>query len=333
MDFKNITQIEINELAEICVQHLSLLNRDAADLANELNEHRRQLWFCIPSLAFESESDRVQTFSPGSPGTDDHFTSLLHQLTEFKNGSQRRGENGLLVTDNPRILGLIANMDTHKRNLADANKVLKRILSGQRGSELLETSNSEQLAQFSLARDEYLAKGRDRAFNKALRDQGISETNMQLATRRIWVTPHDTLAFNYVWSKAHYRKRTLTGATFKALRAAYFKEFSETNANAITDALESNNIHDSTELFKLAFTKPVLRANVKYGIEGETEWTNRHAPGITVIPQADPPRIRWTAKPGAAEIELAKNRWMEKHYVEEVKITPGITVYREVSHR
>jgi len=329
MDLKHISQIDINELAENCAHHLSLLNHDASALANELREQRDQLWFCIPSLVTESESDRLETTSPG----DDDFASLLHQLTVFKNGSQRRGENGLLVTANPRILGLVASMDAHKHNLANANKVLKYTLSGKRGVELLETDNADQLKHYALARDEYLAKGRDRLYNKALHNLGISETNMQLATRRIWVTPEDTREFKYVWSKAHYRKRTLTGATFKALRAAYLNEYSETNANAISDALESNDIHDSTELFKLAFTKPVLRANVKYGIEGKTTWTNRHAPGITVIPQVDPPRIRWQPKPSAEDIELAKARWMEKHFVREIRITGGISVFKEVQPR
>lgn len=330
MDLRSYSKTEINQLAETCADHLSLLESNAAALKIELQEQRQHLWFCIPALALESESDRVETLIP----TDEQFDSLVHQLTDFKNGSQRQGENGVLVTASPRILGLLANMDTHKKNLAHANKVLKYTLSGNRGIELLQTDDSDQLKAFALARDEYLAKGRDQQFNVALRNQGISETNMQLATRRIWMTPPDTVAFNYVWSKTHYKKRALTGATFKALRAAYLDDFSETNANAITDALQANAIGDETPLFKLAFTKPVLRANVKYGCgDGTFAWTNRHAPGITIISQQDPPQIRWVPSPSEEEIDQAKANWMEKHYVEEVKITQGITVYREVSQR
>jgi len=214
MDLRNYSQTEINVLAENCAHHLLLLESEAAALKIELQVQREHLWFCIPALVLESESDRVETVVPG----DAQFDSLLHQLTAFKNGDQRRGENGLLVTASPRILGLVANMDTHKQNLANANKVLKYALSGQRGIELLQTDNSDQLKAYALARDEYLAKGRDQQFNVALRNQGISETNMQLATRRLWMTPPDTVAFNYVWSKTHYKKRALTGATFKALR-------------------------------------------------------------------------------------------------------------------
>lgn len=137
MDIQN----HINDLTETLGEHLSALSASSTALKAALNDHRKNLWWSVPSSTLDTEFDHVETLIP----KEADWLSVENQLTniwmESNSGSH---QHGLLVCGVAEVLEQFSVFNQAKLNVTQSIKDVKDVLNSIRGTELRESSKSNK---------------------------------------------------------------------------------------------------------------------------------------------------------------------------------------------
>jgi len=305
--------------------------RELTGLAKELRDallsHRDQMWCCLPAFDdHESDTDLASTL----PSSEAWF-KLADTLTDIWMNKETHTHHGVLVTDVPALLDLLATFNAAKVKTAEVAKKLKTDLLNRAESAEDFGFTGDSLKQYALVRDEFLSRGRDRQIHLLLRENHAEQLNFKKALRLIKVTQEAVTRFRYVWSKTNYRKRPISGSDLLMLADHHRHRMNNPLlAEFIEEGLAQHNIVSSTKLYRLSFIRPTLKANYKYAIEDGHEWGHCLASGIVVIPQSSPPTLIWQAEPSEVDVAQARETWQTKSKLDRIVLADQVEVYREL---
>ena len=304
--------------------------RELTGLARQLREaivtERNKYWCCLPIVdGLESEPDLADC-----PPSEDAWFKLADTLTDIWMNQEAQQHHGVLVTDSPALLKMIATFNAQKKKTADLAKSLKigQLNRAESAEEFGFTGDS--LKQYALVRDEFLSKGRDRQIHMLLREYHAEQLNFKKATRLIKVTESPVTRFRYVWSKTNYRKRPISGSDLFMLADHHRHRMNNPQlADFIEEGLSEHRIIPSTRLYRLSFTRPTLKANYQVALDDGFRWKHCLASGIVVIPQASPPSLIWQAEPNEMDVAKARAAWQTKSSLYRLVLANQLEVFRE----
>lgn len=286
---------------------------------------RGQMWCCLP--VFDSHKSSVDLANT-LPSSEAWFkvADTLSDIWMDKSETQ----SGILVTAHAELLAQLDIFNALKLSVAQTSVKLKRQTLNDAESAEEFGFQGDSLESYALVRDEFLSKGRDRQIHTMLRNNHIEQINFKKATKLIKVTEPSVTRFRYVWSATHYRKRVIHGAEFFTLARHYRDRLNQPQlADYLEEDLAEHQIGYQTKLYRLAFTRLVLKANYKVTTDEGSCWKSCLASGIVVIPQQQIPALLWQAELSEADIAQAQARWKAKSTLDPIILAGNLEVYRE----
>lgn len=302
-----------------------VLLKQASIVKAAVLDYRNHMWCCLPLFdGHVSATDLANTL----PSTEAWFklADTISDISMDKTASH----HGVLVTDQTELLMLIEYFNKLKMDIAKTSAALKKQQLNDAESAQEFSFQGESLESYTVVRDEFLSKGRDRQIHALLRNHHVEQINFKKATKLIKITEPDVSRFRYVWSKTNHRKRVIHGSELFTLASHYRKRLgNEDLAAFVEEDLAEHHITHHTRLIRLAFTRPALKANYKIATNEGAQWKSCLASGIVVIPQQKIPTLLWQDEPDENDIVQAQEAWRKKSTLDPITLAGHIEVYRE----
>lgn len=286
---------------------------------------RDKMWCCMPVFDdLESTVDLANT----QPSSEAWFR-LADTISDISM-DKTESHHGILLTDQTEMLTLIEHFNKLKLDIAKTSAALKKQQLNDAESAQDFSFQGDSLESYTVVRDEFLSKGRDREIHTMLRNHHVEQINFKKATKLIKVTEPSVTRFRYVWSATHYRKRVIHGEEFFTLVKHYRNRLNNEHlADFLEEDLAEYKIGPTTKLFRFAFTRPVLKANYKVATDEGNHWKCCLASGIVVIPQQNIPALLWQTELNDEEVAQAHVRWKAKSKLDQIILAGNLEVYRE----
>jgi hypothetical protein len=313
----------ITRLQDACQ---ALINQ-AAVVKDAILDHRRDMWCTVPSFETPVDQETLQNTEPSSEA----WYRIADEITKiWMDAGNAPLNHGVLVCNVTDVLDALAEFNHIKQEVQHASKALKDTLYQSREQEKEQALDDSLLEGFSVARAEFLSRGRDHSFHRILRTLQLPSLNFIRAQKRVHILKNSVVRIAYTWNKNQYRKRIIDRKTLQALSAHFDRSGNYLQSAQIREVIERYQVDAAHPLYVLEHTPPTLRANYKWWDDESNryQWSHCLASGILVVPQLNRPEIRWKPAPSPSEIEKARAKWLKNTKIQPVEIATHLELFR-----